>query len=131
MKIREIMNQLESRVTFLVDDFKKNYSHIEALNKDDMNVDLENDPRCKMYLDKMIDVFIELKPVERIIRFKYPEYADIFTQLGKIEFERTHGKFFSFLAVLPGSAGKKRGPKPNPMKPLLENKTILETTMTY
>ncbi len=113
--IREIVRELENRVQVLLDNFKVHYDNIMHMNAVEINIELESDPRCVKELEAMIAIFHELKPVERIVRFKNPEYTDIFTQLAKIEFERQNGKFFSFLAVMP-SFEKKRGPKPKNVK---------------
>lgn len=113
--VREIIRELENRVTHLLGNFNELNKRLDDLLATDFNIELESDPRSQQLLDQMIALFLELKPVERIVRYKQPELTPIFEQLGKIEFERTHGKFFSFLAVMPGQE-KKRGPKPKQIK---------------
>jgi len=53
-------------------------------------------------LGKMLDIFNEFKCIEKLIRYKFPQYNVLFDKLIEIEEERIHGKFFSFLRCLPG-----------------------------
>lgn len=113
--IREIIRELENRVTHLLGNFTHLNKQLDDVLAMDFNIDIESDPRTHDLLSQMIALFLELKPVERIVRYKQPELTPIFAQLDKIEFERTHGKFFSFLAVMPGQ-DKKRGRQPKQIK---------------
>ena len=103
--IKEALNTLENRIKTIMDEFER--LDLEVTEKlshyNEKLIDLDNikDPKILELLNKMLDLFIELKPIERLIRFKHKEYARIFDMLQQIEGERIHGKFFSFLASLP------------------------------
>ncbi len=99
--IREIVFQLEARVEVLLTDFRKSEADINQWQKDNPFDDMEQSPLMKPVIEGMIAIFTELKPIEKLIRFKFKEYEVIFDKLSQIIHEKENGKFFSFLAAMP------------------------------
>jgi hypothetical protein len=104
-KIIDITKLLEARITTLMNQFCSLESNINSLlllqNLSIYQIDKNKDPKVMESINKMVDIFIELKPIERLIRFKYKEFNGIFDRLEEVENERKHGKFFAFLACIP------------------------------
>jgi hypothetical protein len=101
--IKDITNTLEARIQVLVNEFMKLEKELDIeLTVAETDINEIKSPAAMDKLNQMTDIFIELKPIERLIRYKYPEFNKIFDQLSVIEAERTYGKFFSFLMCLPG-----------------------------
>ena len=101
--ITEITHALESRITFLMNDFTSIESEVTQLMFDNgiKEFDEIKNEELRNKLNRLVEIFVELRPIERLIRFKYKEFNQIFDKLVIIEAERIHGKFFSFLMCLP------------------------------
>jgi hypothetical protein len=103
--IKEALDTLESRIKSIMDEFERLdlevTERLSQYHQKNISLDDIKDPKITELLNKMLNLFMELKPIERLIRFKYKEYSRIFDMLQQIEGERIHGKFFSFLAALP------------------------------
>jgi len=108
--LNEISKALEERVQFLVVKFEGLNSELVTLEVNDLgNI---KDPESMNKLNEMIEIFREFKCIEKLVRYKYPQYNTIFDKLFEIEEERTHGKFFSFLRCIPSSSKRKYTKKP-------------------
>lgn len=101
MKIREIVGHLETRVDQLLKEFKALELSITVWQNNNPFIAMEDSDEIKPILNEMIDIFQELRPIEKLIRFKFKEYAIIFDKLGMILDERENGKFFAFLSHAP------------------------------
>jgi len=111
-KIKQIVDDLEHRITYLMNKFIKLEEEATFILDGEITPDGEiTNPKAIEKLNAMLDIFVELKPIERLIRFKYKEFIPVFDKLIQIEGERTYGKFFSFLACLPN---KRKYIKKNP-----------------
>lgn len=104
--IREITNALEERITLLMNRFIDLEKEVTIMTEGIEDIGMIKDPKIMEKINAMVDIFIELKPIERLIRFKYKEFNLIFDKLVVIEAERKYGKFFSFLMCLPGQKRK-------------------------
>ena len=101
--IKEITSTLEARIQVLVNEFLRLEKELDIeLTIAETDINEIKSPAAMTLLNEMADIFTEFKPIERLIRYKYPEFNKIFDQLSVIEAERTYGKFFSFLMCLPG-----------------------------
>lgn len=105
-KIKEIVLALEARTETLLSEFDTLKYEIELFSANHPFINMEEAEELKPTLNKMIEIFVEFRPIEKLIRHKFKQHAVIFDTLSKIIFERENGKFFSFLAA--GAFGVKR-----------------------
>lgn len=110
--IKEITNALEERITILMNKFIVLEKEVAEMTSEVEDLGMIKDPNVMAKINEMVDIFVELKPIERLIRFKYKEFNLIFDKLVIVEAERQHGKFFSFLMCLP-SQKRRYTKKPN------------------
>lgn len=99
--IREIIFVLEERTETLLNEFKEIERLINDWTVQNPMEDIENSPEVKPYLEDMVKIFVELRPIEKLIRFKFKEYNIIFDKLSQIIHEKDNGKFFSLLSNSP------------------------------
>ncbi len=99
--IREIIFVLEERTETLLNEFKEIERLINDWTTQNPMEDIENSPEVKPYLEDMVKIFVELRPIEKLIRFKFKEYNIIFDKLSQIIHEKDNGKFFSLLSNSP------------------------------
>jgi hypothetical protein len=119
-KLAEITKAMENRVEYLIFEFES--LRISLNDMDIYDVEKINDKDSIILLNKMIDIFSEFKCIEKLIRFKYPQYNVIFDKLNIIESDRLHGKFFSFLRCIPS----KRKPYVRKKDLLVEDRIMIE-----
>lgn len=108
--IKDIMIQLEERVTTLIREFKSaerllgNNGINKAISED---FDGIIDASSKQSLEKLVEVYLELVPVEKLVRNKCENLTDSLNKISQFINERENGTFFSFMMVAP--THKKRG----------------------
>ena len=105
--IREIVFQLEARTETLLGQFRSIEDKINAWQAAHPFDSIEESADVKPMLENMIVIFTELKPIEKLIRFKFKQYDIIFDKLAQIIHEKENGKFFSFLAHSPFAVKRK------------------------
>jgi hypothetical protein len=98
---------LESRVDVLLGEFKEFEQDLKEFTDVHPDIILEESEALKPILEGMITIFQELKPIEKLIRFKFKDYGPIFDNLSRIINEKENGKFFSFLQVIPQLSPKR------------------------
>lgn len=105
--IREIVFMLEARTEHLLGQFRAIEDKINQWQSENPFDALEESDKVRPMLEEMIVIFTELKPIEKLIRFKFKQYDVIFDKLAQIIHEKENGKFFSFLAHSPFAEKRK------------------------
>ena len=128
MKTREkevvIQNTILGHTTSLNELMESLMFNFEELNISALVLEMDfsevRNKEAMSILNQMLDIYLELGPIEPLINFSYPQYRLVFKKLEMLEHERKYGRLHTFLAkALPKKRQYKRHESP-----LLQNNII-------